>query len=86
MTAQEWRGQNEYFYKEEEHTPQPGSANRGDFSFGGHRLSSLYRNIGSFMASLTIAYCAPSSLPKYSPGVRGWKTPAASAPHRRLPL
>lgn len=50
--------------------------NRSDFSLGGHRLSSLYRTFESAISFLTNRYFAAFSSQKYSPGVRGWKTPA----------
>lgn len=51
--------------------------NRGDFSLDGHRLSSLYRKSETAFSVLTNRYFSAFSLQKYSPGVRGWKTPAA---------
>ena len=39
---------------------------RGDFSFDGHRLSSLYRNATQPASRLILRYCAASSLQKYS--------------------
>ena len=50
--------------------------NRGDFPFGGHRLSSLYRICYVEASPLTNGYFSASFSQKYSPGVRGWKTPA----------
>lgn len=40
--------------------------NRGDFPFGGHRLSSLYRKIETVAASLTDRYFSASFSLKYS--------------------
>ena len=40
--------------------------NRGDFSLGGHRLSSLYRNSDPGALSLTKSYFAAFSSLKYS--------------------
>ena len=39
---------------------------RGDFTFGGHRLSSLYRAFTLAFSDLTKRYFAISSLQKYS--------------------
>ena len=53
--------------------------NRGDFPFGGHRLSSLYRTLNSAASTLTKRYFSASFSLKYSnsaftgvtaPGVR----------------
>ena len=53
--------------------------NRGDFPFGGHRLSSLYRTLNSAASPLTKRHFSASFSPKYSnsthqgvtaPGVR----------------
>ena len=53
--------------------------NRGDFPFGGHRLSSLYRTLNSAASTLTKRYLSASFSLKYSnsaftgvtaPGVR----------------
>ena len=55
--------------------------NRGDFPFGGHRLSSLYRILNSAASTLTNHYFSAFSSLKYSnstyqgvtaPGVRQW--------------
>ncbi len=51
---------------------------RGDFSFDGHRLSSLYRNLNLITDWLNNCYVPSFSLSKYSAGVRGCKTPAAA--------
>ncbi len=40
--------------------------NRGDFSLGGHRLSSLYRIFKSGALTLTPRYFSAFSSPKYS--------------------
>lgn len=53
---------------------------RGDFSFDGHRLSSLYRTTRHAALTLMDRYFSASSLIKYSPGARGWKTPASVFP------
>ena len=91
MTRDMRLGRNEYLGKEETGarrgrgaprsssvTRSSGSCtvDRGGFSFGGHRLSSLYRKTDPGAPGLILGYPAASSLEKYSPGVRGWKTPA----------
>ena len=40
--------------------------NRGDFPFGGHRLSSLYRRTETAASTLTKRYFSASFSPKYS--------------------
>ena len=40
--------------------------NRGDFPFGGHRLSSLYRTFHDASSALIKRYFAASFSPKYS--------------------
>jgi len=49
---------------------------RGDFSFDGHRLSSLYRIAIVAPTGLKNRYIQTFSLWKYSTGVRGCETPA----------
>ena len=53
---------------------------RGGFSIGGHRLSSLYRAVRLARFWLTNP---SSSLSKYSTGARGCETPARPASHGR---
>lgn len=48
---------------------------RDDFTFHGHRLSSLYRGIRVAHRAQT-GVNAPSSFQKYSTGARGFETPA----------
>ncbi len=55
---------------------------RGDFSLGGHRLSSLYRASDRRAVTLTSRYGAASFWQKYSTGVRGCETPALPGNHR----
>ncbi|MGB8815475.1 MAG: hypothetical protein WCC57_20045, partial [Paracoccaceae bacterium] len=55
---------------------------RGGFSLDGHRLSSLYRGFSFTVLTLMGRYFSAFSLKKYSPGARGWKTPAAVAGKR----
>ncbi|WP_425091167.1 hypothetical protein [Tropicimonas sp. S265A] len=68
--GQNRHGRHEYFDKEEvKGAPLPIrlwlDGRRGDFSFGGHRLSSLYRMLKVHVLRLTAAFFA-SSLQKYS--------------------
>jgi len=58
---------------------------RGGFSFGGHRDSSLYRGPILADAGLIGRLADAFSLHKYSPGVRGWKTPARTPDERNMP-
>jgi hypothetical protein len=52
--------------------------NRGDFPFGGHRLSSLYRRIEAAASTLTNRYFSASFSSKYSNSTyQGVTTPGA---------
>lgn len=72
----------EYFGKEEAGAPRTdrtGRPARGDFSFDGHRLSSLYRGADQTTQVLRKSYAPSSSLEKYSAGVRGREAPALAS-------
>ncbi len=60
------------------HPAQHVLAGQQGFTSYGHRLSSLYRTKHTHALTLTTREPAPSSLQKYSTGVRGCETPAPS--------
>ena len=84
MSVARRTGKNEYFCQEEiKGAPQSRTElrhrenttrDRGDFSLGGHRLSSLYRDSDRRALTLTSRYGAASFWQKYSTGVRGCET------------
>ncbi|MFV2002646.1 MAG: hypothetical protein ACC619_06650 [Paracoccaceae bacterium] len=67
----------EYLNKEKGKDAPRDQKPRGDFSFDGHRLSSLYRKAKSAATRLKNRYAPAFSLQKYFTGVRGCETPAA---------
>lgn len=68
LVATQGRLRREYLCNEETNAPLLvlKGKNKGDFSFDGHRLSSLYRQKSLDQARLTKRYRAPSLLQKYS--------------------
>jgi len=80
MSLRGFYGQIEYLSKDEaQGAPRTGDRSnpcesfthvRGDFTFGGHRLSSLYREYAYRATRLTTRYRCFSSLYKYSTPAR----------------